>query len=190
MIASALPGTAGVPPAAIGTSSKERVPRVRELRTSGRARMHLEPIVTDSGPLPSAGVASSPPEGRWPAPMTNSRCARGAHESHPALDSPLIWCVLCVSYPPRNASSPRRDGSSSPGASEAPPRDSRRKDDQSPIQPSFCRTTGLPPAEPLAYTPTTTRPDRVCSGSPHPKKTPALNEELATLNAAARALKA
>ena len=41
----------------------------------------LEFVVMDVGPLPSAGVYTSPPEGGRPTRMTNSRCTRaeGAH---------------------------------------------------------------------------------------------------------------
>jgi len=42
-------------------------------------RVHLEFVVTDVGPLPSAGVLTSPPEGRRPTRMTNSRCTHFFH---------------------------------------------------------------------------------------------------------------
>ncbi len=42
--------------------------------TQPERRVHPEFVDTNVGPLPSAGVASPPPEGRRPTHMTNSRC--------------------------------------------------------------------------------------------------------------------
>lgn len=43
------------------------LPQIVDEVTALAVRVHLESVVKEVGPLPSAGVVSSPPEGRWPA---------------------------------------------------------------------------------------------------------------------------
>jgi len=59
-----------------------------------RARVHLEFVVTIVSPLPSAGAFTSPPEGRRPTSMTNSRCTQRASRVRNLVRSAPFSCML------------------------------------------------------------------------------------------------